>query len=266
MKTALLKLLLILICTASIYAKEEPIRVAVIGGVVISGMWEKVANAFEERYGIETELVISGNKKQLNSFVRKKQVDFITMHSSDTISNLVADGLFEQLTPWMRNSQMLVGVKNNPADITLRDSLRVALEKISRTKTPFLIPPSGGTIEVLHGLKEQYNFNPDITFLKTKRGFLKEVADKGGYTLFGVIPFLMKKHHHPMITGYYSEDENLKRPYLACIVEKTKTTKQKFEKAKKLLEFLTSKEVQTLILTHRLDGFKEYPLFFAIKK
>ena len=247
-------------------AKDEPLRVAVIGGVVISGLWDKVADAFHRCYGIETELVVSGNKKQLDAYVRKDQVDFITMHSSDTISNLVADGLFEHLTPWMRNSQMIVGVDKNPADIVPEDSIKEALEKIVKSKSTFLLPPSGGSIEVFHALKNHYGFDPNRVFLQSKRGFLKEVADQGGYTLFGVIPFLLKKHHHPKIKGYYREDSKLRRPYLACVVKKEKTTKQRYEKAKKLLEFLSSNEVQKLISTHRLKGFNKYPLFFAIKK
>ena len=266
MKTVFVKIILVLFCMATLAAaKEEPLRVAIIGGMVTSGMWERVAEAFEKKYAIATEVVVSGNKQELDSYVREHQVDFITMHSSDTISNLVADGLFEGLTPWTRNAQIIVGVKSNPAGIAPEDSLSQALQKIQKTKTPFLIHPSGGTFEVFQALKEHYNFAPDTIFLEKKRGFFKEVATQEGYTLFGVVPFLLKKHSHPMIAGYYSEDAKLMRPYLASIAEKTKITQNRYAKAKKLLVFLNSKEAQELIALYRIKGFENYPVFFAIK-
>ena len=266
MKTVFVKIVLVLFCMATIVdAKEEPLRVAIIGGMVTSGMWERIAETFEKRYGIKSEVLVSGNKTELDAYVREHQVDFITMHSSDTISNLVADGLFEGLTPWVRNAQMIVGVKSNPAGLTSKDSLPQALQKIQKNRAPFIIHPSGGTFEVFHALKEHYNFAPDTIFLEKKRGFFKEVVAKEGYTLFGVIPFLLKKHSHPMIEGYYSEDAKLMRPYLASIAKKTKITQERYTKAQKLLAFLNSKEAQALIVSYTIEGLEEYPPFFAIK-
>ncbi len=258
MKSFFIKALITLLCvTTFLHAKEGPLKVAVIGGIVASGMWDKIADAFEKRYGIKTEIAVSGNKKILDAYVRKNSVDLVTMHSSDTISNLVADGLFEDLIPWVRNAQMIVGVRTNPAAIEPDDTLTEALKKIQQSKASFVIHPSGGTFEVFHAVKERYNFTPNTIFLKRKGGFFKEVVAKDGYTLFGVIPFLLKKHHNPMIKGYYREDESLKRPYLAAIA--------KNKKAKKLLEFLTSNEIQNIISSYRIDGFEKYPVFFAVK-
>lgn len=265
MKTFWLRaIFLLLFATEFVHAKEPPLKVAVIGGMVTSGMWERVEAAFEARYGIEVEVVISGNKQELDSYVREHQVDFITMHSSDTLSDLVADGLFEHLTPWTRNAQMLVGVGSNPANIAPSDTLPQALMKIETTKTPFLVHPSGGTFEVVSALKEHYNFHPATIFLESKRGFLKEVVRQNGYTLFGVIPFLLQKEHHAKIAGYYIEDKKLMRPYLAAIAHPSKVTKEVHAKAQKLLDFLTSKEAQEIVASYRMEGFEATPIFFAI--
>jgi ABC-type tungstate transport system permease subunit len=266
MKTFVLKVVVALLLTSAFLdAKEEPLKVAIIGGMISSGLWQKVADAFEKRHGIKSEVVIAGNKKLLDPYVRSNSVDFITMHSSDTISNLVADGLFESLTPWTRNSQMIVGSTKNPAMIKEEDSLKVALKKIKKSGASFLVPPSSGTIGVFHHLESKYDLDSNTIYLNKKRGFLKEVAKHDGYTLFGVIPYLLKKHSHHGVVGYYSEDDLLKRPYLASIASKTRTTQIKYKQAKKLLEFLLSDEVQTIVVTHRIEGFEKYPLFFAVK-
>ncbi|MBD3824468.1 MAG: hypothetical protein IE916_08175 [Epsilonproteobacteria bacterium] len=134
------------------HAKEKPLQIAVIGGMVSSGMWQEVASAFSQESGIETQIAISGNKEELDAYVREHRVDLITMHSSDTISDLVADGLFERLTPWAKNAQMIVGSKSNPAHIEPNDTLPEALKKIEQSRSPFLVHPSGGTFEVANAL------------------------------------------------------------------------------------------------------------------
>ncbi|MBN2721585.1 MAG: hypothetical protein JXQ77_02055, partial [Campylobacterales bacterium] len=103
---------ILLFCFSSVqlYGKQEPaLRVAVIGGMTMSGMWQEVAKVFEETYHIPLEVVATGPKHELNLYCRTHQVDLVTMHSSDTMVDLAADGIVENLTPWARNSQMLVG-------------------------------------------------------------------------------------------------------------------------------------------------------------
>lgn len=253
-----------MLLTSLLNAKDEPLKVAIIGGIFSSGMWSEIADAFEKKYLIKTEVLISGNKKELDEYCRKNSVDFVTMHSSDTISNLVADGFFEQLTPWVRNAQMIVGSTQNIAKIDKNDTLVEALKKIESAKAPFLIHPSGGSFEVFEALKDGYDFYPNTLLLDTKKGFLKEVVKQDGYTLFGVIPFLMQKHSNNRIKSYYIEDSKLQRPYLAAIAPKTKIEKTSYENAQKLLLFLNSQEVQKLIESFRMKGFEEYQIFFPI--
>lgn len=255
---------LLLVSTAFVEAKEQPLRVAIIGGMEMSGMWQQVEAAFEKRYGIVVETAVSGNKKVLDEYVRAHQVDLITMHSSDTISNLAADGLFEQLTPWARNSQMIVGTKTNPAKLSSKMSLKEALGAIEKSDSPFIIHPSTGTLTVIHALEERYDFKPKVHYLKTKEGFLKEVVQNEGYTLFGVIPFLMKKHSHGKLEGFYLEDATLQRPFLAAIAPESKTTQTRHENAQKLLRFLRSKEAQKIVAESRLKGFENYPIFYSV--
>ena len=126
--------LIFLLLISLLNASDKPLKVAIIGGIFSSGLWEKIATEFEKKHHIKTEVLISGNKKELDAFCQNNEVDFVTMHSSDTISNLVADGLFEQLTPWLRNAQMIVGSTKNIAKIDENDTLIEALKKINLQK------------------------------------------------------------------------------------------------------------------------------------
>ncbi len=260
---------ILLFCFSSVqlYAKQEPaLRVAVIGGMTMSGMWQEVSKAFEEAYHIPVEVVVSGPKHELDKYSRTHKVDLVTMHSSDTMVDLAADGMVENLTPWARNSQMLVGHMSNLAHIDENDSLEEAMQKISQTNSPILIHASGGTFEVFNDVASSYKLSPgQIHLITAKHGFLDDVAKLKGYTFFGVIPFLMQKQHHPDMHGFIFDDTKLRRPYLAAIGTKENIGALQHQNAQKLLLFLTSKRVQNLIKNFRLNGFDKTPVFFPVK-
>lgn len=253
------------IATPSLSAAEQPLRVAIIGGMTMSGMWQKVEQSFESTYGIAIETVVTGTKHELDEYTRTHPVDLVTMHSSDTIVELAAEGYVEQLVPWTHNSQMIIGIDTNPASISDTESLSSALDKIKKSKAPFFIHASGGTFDVYSELAYHYSFDPEnqnVVFTNKKRGFMKDVVEQNGYTLYGVIPFLMQKQHHPQIKGYMFNDQKLRRPYLAAVGAKTRIGEEQYTKSLKLLHFLTAPSTQQLIKEFRINGFESIPIFF----
>ncbi|MCD6654245.1 MAG: substrate-binding domain-containing protein [Sulfurovum sp.] len=248
-------------------AKQEPaLRVAVIGGMTMSGMWDKVAQAFEEAYHIRVEVAATGPKHVLDTFSRAHEVDLVTMHSSDTMVDLAADGIVEDLTPWARNSQILVGDRSNPAQIDAGDALDIAMQKLVRSHSPILIHASGGTFEVFNDVSSSYKFSPgQIHLVTTKHGFLDDVAKLKGYTFYGAIPFLMQKQYNPNMQGFTFDDKRLRRPYLAAIGTKERIGEIRYQNAQKLLMFLTSKKAQQIIQNFRIEGFSDTPVFFPVK-
>ncbi len=248
-------------------AAQQPLRVAVIGGMTMSGMWQQVAASFEKTYGIPVETVMTGTKQELDAYVRSHTVDLVTMHSSDTMVNLAADGFVEALTPWARNAQMIVVERSNPAGITEAEPLQSALDKIRRSGAPFFIHPSGGTFEVYSELVHTFGFDLDretIRLTTAKRGFLQEVVQHNGYTLLGVIPFLMQKQRHPFVKGFVFNDPALRRPYLAAIAGQERIGSAQYRNAQQLLHFLTSETVQRFITTFRIEGHEASPVFFPV--
>jgi len=248
-----------------IHAETLPLRVAVIGGITMSGLWEQISDAFEKKHGIKTQLVVTGNKAVLNEYCQKNPVDLVTMHSSDTISNLASAGVIEGLTPWIHNAQMIISEKTNPAQLNHNDTLEIALKKISDSNNTFILHLSAGTFEVFHALNKKYAFKPKIIVTQRMNGFFKDVVTHKGYTLFGVIPYLMKKHSNPHLTGFVIDDEALRRPYLAAIGTTERIGEERHKNAELLLKFLVSPEVQNLIRDFRLHDFPETRVFFPMK-
>jgi tungstate transport system substrate-binding protein len=257
----------LLLNAAVLFSNEPvpPVRAAVIGGMTMSGLWQEIETAFESAYHIPAELVVTGPKQVLDAYCRRFPVDLVTMHSSDTIVNLAADGYVERLTPWARNAQMLVGHRSDPAGIASAASLGAALERLGTSEAPFLVHASGGTFEVFNALRTDYGWQPSpeqLRFTTAKRGFLRDTSEMKGYTLFGTIPFLMRKQHDSELAGFFFDDPALRRPYLAAVGTEERIGKARRERAERLLEFLSSPRVQSLLERFRIRGFESTPVFF----
>ena len=78
-------------------------RCAVIGGMTDTGLWQALSERFEQSTGIAVEIVATGPKHEIAPVFRRGEADLITMHASDTIINLVADGYGIDPQPWAKN-------------------------------------------------------------------------------------------------------------------------------------------------------------------
>src|SRR5262245_51996514 len=90
--TLSLILALLLSSCAAPHKQGRVLRVAVIGGMMRTGLWPELAGRFEAESGCRAELVISGNRDLLAEAFRAGEVDVVAMHASETASNLVAQG------------------------------------------------------------------------------------------------------------------------------------------------------------------------------
>ena len=77
-------------CGPSSPPANPPVRVAVIGGMVMTGVWQGIAKQFEADTGYKVKVVMAGNKQVLVESFRKGDADFLTMHSTDDAMDLVA--------------------------------------------------------------------------------------------------------------------------------------------------------------------------------
>jgi hypothetical protein len=86
---------------------QPTVRCAVIGGMTFTGFWTALADRYENQTGVHLELITTGPKYDLVKVFKQGNVDVITMHSSDAIVNLVANGYALDPQPWMRNDLVI---------------------------------------------------------------------------------------------------------------------------------------------------------------
>ena len=250
----------------------ERIRVAVIGGMVETGFWQTLAKRFEDSSGnrYRIELVAMGPKPFLNEAFRKGKADLVTMHSSDTIMNLVADGYAVDPQPWLKNDQLIVGPKDDPAKIRGCHSAAEAFAKIASSGAPFVVHSSLGSQDVMRDILDDAKVNmpsDHLTLLFTDhaREVLKIAAEKHAYTLVGRIPFLSGKLPNEGLELMVRGDPQLRRPFVVATADPRRFPQANVEGAKALEAFLRNPETQKWISTYGVSQLDDQPLFFPVE-
>ena len=158
-----------------------------------------------------------GNKRRHRVGVFKRGgIDLITMHSSDIMINLVADGYAMDPQPWARNDMIIVGPTSDPAGIKGMTDAAAALKKIVATKSKFIVHSSLGAQEVLRDILDEADIELDegttkILLEDRQRMALKTAEDDGSYTIIGRIPFLSGKIPSEGMAAMVAGDPRLQR-------------------------------------------------------
>ena len=247
----------------------DQLRCAVIGGMTFTGFWQALSDRYQTRTGIALQVLSTGEKNDIAKAFRAGGIDVITMHASDTIINLVADGDALDPQPWMRNDLIIVGPESDPAKIVGMTDAAAALRKIIAAKAPFVIHSSLGAQEVLRNI---CNFNgitmdPDHTTIlldDPQRQVLHIAAAKGAYTLVGRIPFRIGRLPSVGMKLMVSSDEHLRRPYIIAVANPAKIAGVRFKMAKHFAAFLREPETQAWIAGYGKGQIDNQPLFFPV--
>lgn len=247
----------------------QTVRCAVIGGMHDTGLWQAVGERFEKATGHKVEMVARGPKREIVGSFIAGEADLITMHASDTIINLVADGYGVNPQPWAKNDLLLVGPPSDPAGIRGEKDAVVALRKIVATKSKLLMHASLGANEVLADVLAAGEIEVDPASLLSlpsdkHKEMLKRAQEAQAYTLVGRIPYLNAKIAKNDMEIMVQGDPRLRRPYLVVVANIENDSDARHAAAKQLAAFLRSPETQAWLKEFgrgKLDG---EPLFFPV--
>ena len=249
------------------------VRVAVIGGMVETGFWAALAERFEKAAAgrFKIEVVAAGPKNVIAAAFRRGQADLITMHASDTIINLAADGYACDPQPWLKNDLVIVGPRDDPAGIRNMKSAAEAFAKIAAAKAPFVVHASLGAQEVMREILDAGEIampseRLTILFTDRARDVLKIAAEKHAYTLIGRIPFRNGKLPNAGLELMVRGDPQLRRPYVVATANPRRVTGANVAGAKELADFLRKPETQAWIGGYGVSQLDDQPLFFPIEQ
>lgn len=239
------------------------IRCAVIGGFMETGAWHALSKKFEAETGNKIEVAAVGPKPVVVAAFRAGGIDLITVHASDAMVNLVADGLAVDPQPWARNDLVLVGPSDDPAQVRGDADAADAVKKIIAAKQKLLVHASNGADTVLHDLLEDVHAQlpDDVAVLfsgEDQHAVLARAAALHAYTIVGRIPFIDGKLSAPGMELMVRGDRRMRRPYL---VETAPTAPPA---AKQLAAWLRSAEVQSWLAEYGKGRYDAEPLFYPV--
>jgi tungstate transport system substrate-binding protein len=245
------------------------IRVAVIGGMVFTGFWNALAERYQSQTGIRLDLIAAGPKNDIVGIFKKGGVDVITMHSSDVMINLAADGYTLDPQPWMRNDLVIVGPPDDPAGIGGMNDAATALRKIAASKSRFVVHSSLGAQEVLLNILEPNQIQLDpantiVLFDDQQRSVLKVAGELHAYTLVGRIPFRTGRLPNNGLVLMVQGDPRLRRPYLVAVTNPHWMPGAHVEDARRFATWLREAGTQGWIAQYGRCAVDDEPLFFPI--
>jgi tungstate transport system substrate-binding protein len=251
-------------------AQPEVVRCAVIGGMVTSGLWQAVAARYEAETGAKVELTVSGNKRMIVDPMRRGDVDLITLHASDAIVNLVADGYATDPQPWARNDHVIVGPADDPAGVRGMKDAGQALAKIVARKSPFVMHRGTGATQLLKELLEEAHValsdEQTLSLRPTdnQETVLELAAQKHAYSMVGRIPFKVGKMQGPGLEVLVQGDPKLQRPYLVAVADPKRFPGAHVAAAKRLAVYLRSPKTQAFLAGYSNASFGSEPPFFPV--
>ncbi|MEJ2108992.1 MAG: substrate-binding domain-containing protein [Acidobacteriota bacterium] len=248
----------------------KPVRAAVIGGMTMTSLWNEIEQKFEAETGIPVEVVVTGGKPALADAMREGKVDFLTMHSSDITTNLVADGWARDLRPWAKNDLIIVGPVQDPAGISgMKDGI-AAVRKIAETHSNWLDFQSNGPRETSHTLftrAEVSMIGPWVLKYEHRetKSILHYVASRNAYMMIGRMPILFHKiESDPNVKIMVQGDPNMRRPYVTMVANPEKFPLANFEGASRLSDFLLSDGIQAFLASYDGGIGDGVPVFIPI--
>jgi tungstate transport system substrate-binding protein len=245
------------------------IRVAVIGGMTFTGVWDALAKRYQQQHGVRLDLIVTGEKNDITHVFKQGGVDLITMHACDMIINLVADGYAMDPQPWMRNDLIIVGPPEDPAGIKGMTDAAAALSKIAAARSPFVVHKSLGSQEVLMNIlaPNQIILDPahtTVMFDDMQRSVLMLAGQLHAYTLVGRIPFRSGKLPNNGLVLMVRGDPRLRRPYLIAVANPARVPGARVVEARRFAAYVREPATQAWIAEFGRGKLDDGPLFFPV--
>jgi len=262
----------LLACVVPIVAwaeEKRPIRVAVIGGMTMTGMWQELAAKFEAETGWKTELITTGPKDVISEPFKRGEVDLLTMHTSDGTTDLVADGFGTNMRPWARNEHTIIGPASDPAGVRGMKDGAAALKKIAEARAPFVDFYGPGSRELTHKLWQRAGLKPEGDWLlkdesATPQSVVEFAAKNHAYVVVGRIPVTYGKIPLAGMEVLVQGDSEMRRTFVVIEVNAKKFPRANAAGARVLADWLVGEKGQRFLLDYGRKAPGGIPLFYPV--
>jgi tungstate transport system substrate-binding protein len=225
---------------------EARIKVAVVGGLVLSGVWPALAKRASKETGLKIETVAAAPKEGVVPIFRDGEADLLLIHGSDETYSLLADGVAAPLRAWAMNEHVIVGPKDDPAKVAEAPDAAEAMRRIVAADAPLIGFRDPGSFGIVHGLFRSLGLRPGprqqlYDDAESPQQVLRSAANKHGYAVVGHIPVAFGKMPSDGMAVLLKGDPAMRRVYV--VVEpgpRHPANPRQRERARQLADYLVS--------------------------
>lgn len=269
MKKFFLKVIIFLFCTYNSVVKSEDNFIVIQSTTSIrdSGFYEHIQKKFGEHHDFGIKVVAVGTGQAIKN-AEKCDADILFVHHKPSELKFVSNGFGVYRKEVMYNEFVLIGPKEDPANIRNFKKIKLALEKIRNKKKNFVTRGDhSGThkkeLELWQELNPEIPNNFENWYIETGAGMgasLNIAVNKNAYILSDKstwVTFGNKKNHQILLKN----DPSLINTYGIIPINPKNCPKAKNDKAEIFIKWLTSKEGQMQINSLQKNGTQ---LFFSL--
>nr|VFK14056.1 MAG: tungstate transport system substrate-binding protein [Candidatus Kentron sp. LPFa] len=256
-----------LVIDAPVWAADAFITVASTTSTQNSGLYEHILPIFQHKTGIEARVVAVGTGQAIR-LAERGDADVLFVHHKASEEKFVADGFGVKRYPVMYNDFVIVGPKDDPADVNgMRDASR-ALAEIADAEAPFASRgDDSGTHKAEQKLwktaKRDVKAASGAWYRETGSGMgatLNTASGMNAYTLTDRGTWLNFKNRGELVI-LVEGDSRLHNEYGVILVNPVKHPHVKKAAGQIFIDWLLSKLGRDAIAGYRIDGEQ---LFFTI--
>ena len=234
---------------------QTRLRVATTTSLYDTGLWGYLEPMFEEKYGVELDVMYAGTGKAID-LGQRGDVDVITVHSKSREATFIADGYGVERVPFAYNYFLIVGPESDPAGIKGMTPEDAFVKLIDTGNGTFI---SRGDDSGTHGKEKVIWASAGYDYENVQQAGSWYVEAGGGmgptlvmanemqgYTLTDMGTFLAFKSDLGLVP-IVDEGAILLNVYSAIAVNPENVNVKNLEMANNLIDFITSAEIQQLI-------------------
>ena len=255
-----------LILTLSLSADEDFIVIQSTTSTRDSGFYDHVLKSYKQENFTKIKVIAVGTGQAIRNS-KKCDGDILLVHHKPSEEKFVSEGYGLYRKEIMYNDFVLIGPKNDPANIRDLKNVKFAFKEIYKSKSKFISRgDDSGThkkeIEIWSQLEKKIKSKNHSWYLETGSGMGSSLniavnnlayilTDRSTWVAFG-----NKKNHVILLEN----EPLLKNSYGIIPISPKKCPKTKIEESEKFIKWLMSKKGKKTINSFRVKGQQ---LFFA---
>lgn len=225
-----------------------------------SGLYAQLLPEFERRSGLAVEVTTA---QDVYGPARTGTFDIVLSHyQHEGVSPFMQEGFGEWPRLILSSPVALVGPAADPAGVRGLSDLVEAFRRIAAKGSPFVVNDQDG-LRYLGEVARQAAGLPagGVAYIdRATKGpeAMRAAAQAGGYTLWGVVPFLrLQQQSRLPLEALVTQDQLLRSVMLTTVVHAQKVRGVNTKGARALQSYLIEAETQAKIRTFRMAGVTE---------